>query len=285
MALPAVESFIGGAGPLADPPWTSPSANTLQLDGSGNCDVVASGDNELAIWNADVFPDDQYSKATIHLAATPGVSDYVVVCVRSDTLDWSVGTRYYAYTDCNSTVGLRKWIAGVDTGLIDVTAGPIVDGDVLELDSVGTAVTVLLNGTQVISVTDSDITSGSAGIVMAIASGPGVVKLSGWEGGELTAGPPPGTHVVMGRGSVAIDSPAWLSTAIEGRPAHLGNGPAEPVNFLHMGSLSWGTANGVMNRYIVTRDLDLVEVPVGMTELHYEFADGITATIVELEAP
>lgn len=97
--------------------------------------------------------------------------------------------------------------------------------------------------------------------------------------------PPPGTHIVTGRGSFAIDAPAWISTSIDGIDGSFASGQAEPPNWYHVGMLRWGTANGAMLAYPVTGELDLVQLPSGMTELHYEFRAGITATIVELATP
>jgi len=285
MALPAVESFIGGAGPLADPPWTTPSPDQPQLDGSGACEVGGAGSDEIAVWNADVFGNDQYVAITVHTVATPVHFCGVNMVVRSDGADFSTGTCYLTTWDGGIQFEIYKLIAGTFTRLDQQNATLPIDGDVLRFDVVGSSLTYTLNGVQVASAIDSDITSGQPGFDLTSDDGAGFLQITSWTADESTGPPPPGIHVVTGRGSVVIDSPVWLSTAISGRPAHLGNGPAEPVNFLHMGSISWGTANGVMNRYIVTRDLDLVELPVGMTELHYEFADGITATITELGAP
>ena len=98
--------------------------------------------------------------------------------------------------------------------------------------------------------------------------------------------PPPGVHTVTGTGSVAISSPAWLSTAISGRPITLTAGNANPRNWFHVGQLSWGTStHGAMTSYPITRDLDLVELPAGMTTLWYALASGVTAVITELASP
>jgi hypothetical protein len=93
------------------------------------------------------------------------------------------------------------------------------------------------------------------------------------------------SHVVTGRGNFALSSPVWLSITITGRPSRLTSGAAEPPNWYHVGLVSWGTANGAMETYPVTRDLDLVQLPPGMTMFWYNFASGVTATVNPRAAP
>lgn len=285
MALPAVESFTGSAGPLADPPWSTPSPDQPQLDGSGNCTVGGSGSDELAVWNADAFPDDQYVEVVVHIETPPVNYCGVNMVVRSDGADFSTGTCYLTTWAGGIQYEIYKLIAGTFTRLEVQSTTAAVDGDALRLDVVGNVLTYKLNGITVASAVDSDITSGQPGFDLTSDDGAGFLAISSWTADASSAPPPDGTHVVSGRGNFPVDSPAWLSIAITDRPAYLGNGPAEPTNYLHLGSISWGTANGAMNRYIVTRDLDLVELPAGMTVLYFEFALGATATITELAAP
>lgn len=285
MALPAVDSFIGGLATLADPPWTQVSANGLVRDGSGGCDVSASGDDEIAVWNADTFADDQYAEGTVTTSITSADGVFIGLVVRSDGAAFASGNWYWAYTDAGGVTQIAKVVAGVVTVLATASIGGLVNGDVLRFDAVGTALTFSINGIPVVTASDSDLTSGAPGLHLSVGSGPGVEQFASFTGDDFSTPPPPGTHVVSGRGQFSVTGPLWISTAIAGRPAHIGNGVAEPTNWIHVGSLSWGTANGAMARYIVTRDLDLVALPTDMDTLWYEFASGITATIVELAAP
>jgi hypothetical protein len=285
MALPASDSFTASAGPLADPPWTTPSADKPVYTGSGECEVGGAGSDEIAVWNSDSFGPDQYAECSVKIATPPVNYCGINLVVRSDGADFSTGTCYLTTWAGGTQYEIYKLVSGSFTRLDQQFHTAAVDGDVLRLDVVGSVLTYTVNGVQVATAVDSDIASGQPGFDLTSDDGPGFLQITSWTADASSAPPPPGTHVVTGRGVESISSPAWLSTSISGRPAHLGNGPAEPVNYLHMGSLSWGSSNGVMNRYIVTRDLDLVNVPDGMTELHYEFADGITATIVELATP
>lgn len=103
------------------------------------------------------------------------------------------------------------------------------------------------------------------------------------DGYEISPGA--GIHVVSGRGNVVLESPAWLSIQMVDLPDTVQSGFAEPANYYHVGMISWGTDHGAMAAYVVTRLIDLVQLPPGMTILYYEFAPGITATITELAAP
>jgi len=49
--------------------------------------------------------------------------------------------------------------------------------------------------------------------------------------------------------------------------------------------LSWGTVNGVMAAYPITRDLDLVRIPPDMTHVSFAINGGCTVTITELVTP
>jgi hypothetical protein len=285
MALPVSDMFPGSAGILPNPPWTQRGPANLYLRGDGTTDVDPSvTDVCMAIWNADVFPDDQVHSVVIS-GTLPG-DDSVelgLVC-RSDGGTFSGGTFYLAYTDNGSHTRLEKWVSGVATSLGSADSQAVVSGDTFEFECSGTTLTVRVNGTPVIVETDASIPSGQPGLYAISLVGTGVAGLSDWNG-DGSGGTTSGTHVVTGRGSFVITSPAWLSTTITSRPGNLSNGAAEPPNWYHVGMISWGTANGAMTAYPVTRDLDLVEIPAGMDTLWYEFAAGLTATIIELASP
>lgn len=285
MALPAVDSFSGGAGSLADPPWFSATPDTLVLDGSGGCDVSGAGVECEATWDADSFPDDQYVEAVVKLIGSPTSGDVFVLRVRDSGTDLTTTSDYLGFVAGNGDCGITRRLSGTEVALTTTTTAPLADGDVVRLSAIGTDITLLVNGTIIVLTTDSNVSSGSVGIGLACGAGAGVMQWASFTADEATAPPDPGTHVVTGRGSVTVDSPAWLSTSITGRPDRLSSGEAEPENWYHVGMLSWGTANGAMAAYPVTRDLDLVALPAGMDTLWYEFASGVTATIVELAAP
>lgn len=148
------------------------------------------------------------------------------------------------------------------------------------------SITLSVDGVPTLSATDSGNTTGVGGVAVGGNGGVGW-SVDNFSVDDIGADPDPGSHVVDGRGSVSIDTATeWLSTVIVGRPTVLSNGAAEPPNYYHVGMLSWGTeAHGAMVAYPVTRDLDLVRIPLGMDTLWFEFASGVTATITELPTP
>jgi hypothetical protein len=76
-------------------------------------------------------------------------------------------------------------------------------------------------------------------------------------------------------------NPAVLKISITGIGGNISWGNAEPKNYYHLGMIRWGTANGVFPAYPITSDTELVILPANMNILYYEFAAGVTATIVE----
>lgn len=285
MVLPAVDPFTGGLAPLADPPWTAVSANSLIRNGSGACDVGSSGDDEISVWNADTFADDQYSQATVTTSIVDSDGVFIGLVVRSDGLPFAGGTWYWAYTDAGGVTQIARVVAGSVTVLATETIAGLTAGDVLRFEVDGTALTFLINSVPVVTASDATIASGAPGIHISSGDGAGVEQYSSFIGDNLTAPPPPGTHVVSGRGQFSVDAPVWLSTELTVLPAGFRIGEAEPPNYYHVGMLSWGTANGTMTAYPITRQLDLVALPGVMDTVWYEFAIGVTATIVELLAP
>lgn len=287
MALPATESFSGAAAPLPNPPWTNTEAQDIALNGLGGGDVSGTGDN-IAIWNADVFPDDQQVSLTAQSTLSGHGDEYIGVIARSDGLPESSCSCYQFFSDGGSDTELAKVVAGAFTVLGTANATTVTTGDVLELVVVGTALTASVNGTPVITATDAAVASGQPGLVLNSSNGPNFLAVGPWvanaSGGGGGGGSP---HTVTGRGSVAIAGLAWLSTALSGTfPPFTTTGNAEPTNYYHVGMLSWGTvASGAIQAYPVTRLLDLVEIPTGMDTLWYEFAPGITAVISELATP
>lgn len=178
-------------------------------------------------------------------------------------------------------------IGGSFTSLVD-TASPSMPTSTsrpVEFECVGDLLTLSVDGSVLLSVNDSTYASTAKGGFQIF----GLVE-DWWFVDDFTiedggGGGGGGTHIVTGRGNFAVSAPGWLSIAIADRPGILSNGAAEPPNWYHVGMLSWGTSNGAMVAYPVTRDLDLVQLPVGMDTVWYEFNLAVTATIVELSSP
>ncbi len=281
MSLPAADPFTGGVGALASPPWTPTFGTAPVLDGSGNSVISASGAEGFAVWTGDTWSDDQYAELVVNWTPSGPSNDYAECIVRAAIVA-GVMTQYYAFgTDGYNDAFIRKW-NGSYTGLASSSSVTLAPGDTIRLSVSGAGLTATKNGSTVLTASDLDFASGSAGFGL-YTGGDNLIAATSFAGDAAGGGgPPPGTHVVTGRGNFAVSTPAFLSIALSGLPASPQIGAAEPRNLYHMGMISWGATAGVFTAYPVTRDLDVVALPAGITIIYYEFFDGVTATIVEL---
>lgn len=280
MALPASDNFNRANGGLGAnwstiTGWTAP-----QIAGNLVEPGAAGGTDSAARWNADAFGNDQFSQITV-VNAGSSTNDVVGVVVRAAA---AANTFYQALVrgpiGASCLIQVRKVVAGTIT-VLGTTLAPVAVGDTFRLTVVGTTLTATVNGVLRVEVGDSAIAAGSAGIYLFDAASVTSAQLDNWSGGT----PAVTTHTLTDSGSVAISSPSFLSIAITGRPSRLTSGAANPPNWYHVGMLSWGTGNGAMTAYPVTRDADLVALPANMTTLWYEFVSGVTAVVTELAAP
>jgi hypothetical protein len=288
MALPAVYSFPGPAGPLPSPPWTQANTDTLNDDGGGHADTSSGAtDDCIAYWTADTMPDDQQVQVDSEGALPGDGSQYIELYLRSDLNPRTSGTLYGFYTDGGSDTAISKWISGTQTVLSTDNAITVGAGDTILFTVNGAALEVFINGVSVLTATDGSIASGQTGMGLYSGFGPGFVLAQNFQTDVFGGGGGSAVHSVSGRGNFAVTSPAWLSTVLTGPyPPYVSSGQAEPANLYHAGMLSWGTsAHGAMKAYPVTRELDLVELPAGMDTVWFEFAPGVAAVVTELASP
>jgi hypothetical protein len=177
MALPATDNFNRGPAGTGGANWTDqfggitiPVTNTIK--------GTTAGDYNLALWNADVFSNDQYSQAKYLGGAFAGVG------VRHSG---SAGSRNAYYLLCNQAGATRltKVVAGTLTDLI--APGSVPDpatNDIIKISVVGTLITVYINGVSQGSANDSSLTSGSAGVLFYDTN----AELDDWEGGNAGGG-------------------------------------------------------------------------------------------------
>lgn len=175
MALPATDDFTGNQ---SDPL----SANWTTLDGSWvigvNTANNASSQGNAAYWNADTFNDDQYSQCTVSGAGSsngggPGVR--------------MAATRgYIAVVDSSSQISVYAWTGDEGYTLLGsaFTGLTLAESDVIRLEVSGTTLTLKQNGASLGTRTDSNYSSGSAGIFAYQLNLP--VALDDWEGGNLS---------------------------------------------------------------------------------------------------
>ena len=144
-----------------------------------------------ALWNADSFADDQYAQLVIETIAYINKSNHVGVIVRAST-DTGSGRDYYYVTvggdqfGSNDNTTFGKIVDGTNTEFVQNTDTDWAVTDTLELEAEGTTIRVLRNGVALggsFTTTDSDLSSGSAGLI-----GGGADNMTGddWEGGDIT---------------------------------------------------------------------------------------------------
>lgn len=202
MALPATDDFNRADSSDLGTNWDVIFGDGHQVS-SNEClcnTDFSSGYDAAEIWNADSFDDDQYSEATVTGVVGVGATG---VAVRGST------DNFYGYYSDDFNCYLFKVVGGSFTTFATGTSWS--NGEVCRLEAEGTTITPLIDGSEDTSVgaqTDSDISSGAAGV-----SGYDVTahSIDDWEGGNLGGAPP-------GRTTYNTDaSPLGIRTAISWR--------------------------------------------------------------------
>ncbi len=159
MSVLATDTFTGTDA-------TSPtSANWATQSGLGGVEIRSNqasnvgGSNSGQRYTAVSAPDDQYVKCTI--VKTIATADQGP----GPAARMAAGATTFYFGQCNTTdIRLYKVVANAFTQL-GSTAGAVAVNDIIELDCVGTAITLKKNGSTIIGpITDSAIATGSAGI-------------------------------------------------------------------------------------------------------------------------
>ncbi len=200
-SLPASDSFsrctatlgtnwtdAASGGAITD--WTlSDNAGACAGSPVGAVNAFAGSNFDYAYWNADSFANDQYSQVVV----TKGTNGYVGVAVRVTSLN------AYLVTLDGGTCNIRKFVSGTrsDIGSCSVTW---TDGHTLKLQAIGTAITAFDNGVSIGTATDSDLVSGSGGIVGYADTGG--QRVATWEGGNTGGGGPTFPGAVIGHAPI-----------------------------------------------------------------------------------
>lgn len=181
-ALPASDNFVAANGTALttySANWTAVK-NTFTIQ-SNSLQCGTGGDYCFATWNADSFPNDQYSQVTIS-AVVP--SSYVGPTVRGTTSSF---TGYICIAESSSSLQIQRISAGAFAATVgSVYTGAIAPGDVIRLEVTGTTLTCKQNGVTRASGTDATIASGSAGVA---AFNNGISRQTTWSAGSLSTGP------------------------------------------------------------------------------------------------
>lgn len=175
-------------------------ANENPLSDGGNWDVVHGGVSYAshrllnnaciptgAVNNANFFsgiswPSDQYAEVT--LGSVTGLI-YAALARCSS----SAASFYKALLNALSqSVLLSVTNAGAATTLGSASGITPSVGDVIKVQAQGTTISLFYNGIQKVSVTDSTLSSGSAGLFTVYNQTPSDTAISAWDGGNLTSG-------------------------------------------------------------------------------------------------
>lgn len=168
---------------------------------------VDINDGGLAQYNATVA-DDQYSQAVYR-----GIVSNATLSGPAVRLSGTVssGSGYGVVVDLNSAteISLIKWVSEQihtqnGTELANITRSMTV-GEVVRIEAEGTTIRVLIDDTEVISVTDADVSSGNVGMANPIFNfaAPFRGRWDDWEGGDLTVIPSDSGSL----GAQVVDSP------------------------------------------------------------------------------
>lgn len=158
--------------------WTTASGCFALSISSNAC--LCNDDPEGGYWNAVTPSNDQYSQLTIGSVVVTASDNGIGPSIRQST---SADTKYFVM---GSTVDSHcyKVVAGAYTQ-IGSTAGSVTTGDVLYIEAQSTAVVAKKNGSNLITATDSAVTSGRFGIFGANQSENPTAD--NWSGGDFAS--------------------------------------------------------------------------------------------------
>jgi hypothetical protein len=166
--------------------WTSPihSEHALQIV-SNLCEGSVASVLSSAFYSGVVWPNDQYSEVTIAATRNTVLVGSAVRCSASTEtyyVGWSGGAALFLYVEN----------AGVLTALSSNSTNTGIGG-VVKTQALGSTISVFYNGISQLSVTDSTIVSGSAGISVQPDLTIAHAQISTWDGGNFS-----GTAAISG---------------------------------------------------------------------------------------
>jgi putative esterase len=147
--------------------------------------VVAGGNPGQSgdIRTAETYTSDQYSQVQVTSTQLTG-SQWIGAVVRSQNTGLSLYLGLYYWNSGSPLLMLYKRTSGSFTQL--GTSHPVsalAAGTTLKLTATGSTISFLLNGSAVITVTDTSVTGGAPGI-MAYGTG----RADNWSGGNIASG-------------------------------------------------------------------------------------------------
>jgi hypothetical protein len=159
--------------------WTCSSNGTWGITSNTATPLTLTSGTVLnCAYTATSFTNDQVSQVTFSAPSTDGIG---ATCRTAS----GASTGYTLLLDGLGDSRILKSVAGVASNL--ATGGPaFAIGDVATIACVGTTITAYKNGTQILSATDSAITSGSPGMTYFNNPAAGSGALSNFIGGNAS---------------------------------------------------------------------------------------------------
>jgi hypothetical protein len=152
--------------------WTTvPGFDAPTIASGSVIDPSVQGTDAEAFYNAVSFPANQWAQVNT-LKALNATSRAVGVLLRQDTGGAVTCYRVVAKgpLGTTATVEISKLVSGTFTSLASTTT-TVNQGDTLYGEIQGSTIVAKVNGTLVLSATDTDIASGAAGIVVFVDTG------------------------------------------------------------------------------------------------------------------
>lgn len=197
-ALPFTDSFTGTNGTALgtySASWTVPKvAGNIEIQSNAVQSKVAAVypyNVGTAYNNSNTYNNDQYATVTLTFTGAPDES--AGPAIRLD----STGAGYFAsYNEVNGQacigISLDQGVNGLSSVNLGCDGTDYNTGDTLTIKAVGTTISILKNGVQTTSLTDTNYTTGNAGVV-----GIGTqttMLIDNFEGGNVSASGPDVTH-------------------------------------------------------------------------------------------
>ena len=171
----AQDNFEGASGvALAtyNPNWTV-HGGTFTIQSS---ELEGTGSNDAWATHSGTYGNDQYARGVV---STLQDGNFAGLIVRSNT----GGTKsYYAINWDADSWFLYKYVTATYTQF-DTAVVAFSPGDIIEIQAVGTKITVYRNGSVLVSATDASLSAGSPGVT-AVFAGPSS-RTASWQGGEV----------------------------------------------------------------------------------------------------
>ena len=166
----------GGLGPN----WTDISDGGLAI--SSQLVTGTAGQVTGDMWSAQAFGSDQYSQDEVTSTQLTG-GQWIGPGVRLQNggQDGYAGFYYWNFGSPELMLFKRSGGGWAEIGGGAYPVSPLAAGTMIELTAVGSKISLLLNGTAVISVTDTSFTGGSPGIVAY-----GNPTADNWSGGNAS---------------------------------------------------------------------------------------------------